>query len=188
MSECTTFYCNGSWTEILMNISPYGWAYAGIAIGLTFSVIGAAWGIWLTGSSLMAASVKAPRIRSKNLVSIIFCEATAIYGVILAIILLSKLSPPKEKNYTLNEDWPWSIFYYAGYAVFFSGVTVGVTNMASGIAVGIAGSSCALADAQDDSLFVKCLVIEIFASALSIFGIIVGISHKVRRRRRRRRR
>jgi V-type H+-transporting ATPase proteolipid subunit len=160
---------------VLTNIPPYGWAYAGIAIGLTFSVLGAAWGIWLTGSTLLAASVKAPRIRSKNLISVIFCEATAIYGVILAIILLSKLSPPKDHDYTLNADWPWSVMYYAGYAVFWSGVTVGMTNLASGIAVGIAGSSCALADAQDETLFVKCLVIEIFASALSIFAIIVGI-------------
>jgi V-type H+-transporting ATPase proteolipid subunit len=172
---CTTYYCNGSWSELLMSISPYAWAYWGIAIGLGFSVLGAAWGIWLTGSTLVAASVKAPRIRSKNLVSIIFCEATAIYGVILAIILLSKMSPPKDKGYTFSEEWNWSTFYYAGYAVFFSGVSVGVTNIASGIAVGIAGSSCALADAQDDSLFVKCLIIEIFASALGIFGIIVGI-------------
>lgn len=154
-------------------MSPYSWANWGIAIGLGFSVVGAAWGIWLTGSSLVGAAVKAPRIRSKNLVSVIFCEATAIYGVILAIILLNKIAPPKDGN--ISSSWNWGTFYFAGYSVFFSGCSVGFTNIASGISVGIAGSACALGDAQDDSLFVKILIVEIFASALGIFGIIVGI-------------
>lgn len=127
-------------------------------------MVGAAWGIWLTGSSLVGAAVKAPRIRSKNLVSVIFCEATAIYGVILAIILLNKVTPPKDVAYTLGTTWPWSIFYYAGYSVFFSGCSVGFTNIASGISVGIAGSACALGDAQDSSLFVKILIVVRFLS------------------------
>lgn len=98
-------------------------------------------------------------------------QTAAIYGVILAIILTNKAQLPK----TVPVD-PVAIANYfraakfAGYACFWSGVAVGLTNLGSGICVGVAGSSCALADAQDASLFVKILIVEIFGSALGIFG------------------
>lgn len=53
---------------MLTHMSPYGYANFGVAFGLGLSIVGAAWGIWLTGSSLVGAAVKAPRIRSKNLI------------------------------------------------------------------------------------------------------------------------
>lgn len=103
-------------------------------------------GIFITGSSILGGGVRAPRIRTKNLISVIFCEVVAIYGVIMSIIFSAKIEAVTgDALYSKNN-------YFTGFAIFWGGLTVGACNLICGISVGINGSSAALADAADPTL------------------------------------
>ncbi|KAL3618339.1 V-type proton ATPase proteolipid subunit [Castilleja foliolosa] len=138
---------SSSWSQALVQISP---PYTSSAIGVapqSASPSSEPPGTYITGSSLVGAAIKAPRITFKSLIS------RGCYYIV-AIILQTKLeSVPFSKIYDQSTR--------AGYARFASGIIVGFANLVRGLCVvGIIGSSCALSDAQ------KILVIEIFGSAL----------------------
>lgn len=57
MPICAKVY---SWSEIIECVDPYTWAYLGIVMTISLSILGAVIGMYITGVTLLSSSIKAP--------------------------------------------------------------------------------------------------------------------------------
>ncbi|KAE9446017.1 hypothetical protein C3L33_22043, partial [Rhododendron williamsianum] len=145
--------------------------FLGAAAALVFSCMGAAYGTAKSGVGVASMGVMRPELVMKSIVPVVMAGVLGIYGLIIAVIISTGINP-KAKSYYL----------FDGYAHLSSGLACGLAGLSAGMAIGIVGmlvlgaSVLGLrANAQQPKLFVGMILILIFAEALALYGLIVGI-------------
>merc|ERR1739848_375630 len=96
-------------------------------------------------------------------IPVVMAGVLGIYGLITAVIINGKLDPADQYS------------SYSGYAHLAAGLTVGMSSLAAGLAIGVVGDAGVRANAQQPRLFVGIILILIFAEALGLYGLIVGL-------------
>jgi len=91
-----------------------------------------------------------------------------IYGLIIAVIIgngVVAISTAGTVTYSV----------YTGYAHLSAGLCCGFSGLAAGVAIGIAGDAGVRAVAQQPKVYVGMVLILIFAEALGLYGLIIGL-------------
>ncbi|XP_002734832.1 V-type proton ATPase 16 kDa proteolipid subunit c-like [Saccoglossus kowalevskii] len=135
----------------------------GATSAMVFSALGAAYGTAKSGTGIAAMSVMRPELIMKSVVPVVMAGIVAIYGLVVALLISNGLVD--DGSYTLFKS-----FVDLG-----AGLSVGLSGLAAGFAIGIVGDSGVRGTAQQPRLFVGMILILIFAEVLGLYGLIVAL-------------
>merc|ERR1719182_524088 len=141
--------------------------FMGAAFALVFSNLGAAYGTGKSGMGISALGVGKPDLVMKSIVPVVMAGVLGIYGLIIAVIIANAVAGV--------EGGRPSYGYFSAMSHFGGGLACGLSGLAAGMAIGIVGDSLTRAAAEQPKLFVGMVLILIFAEALGLYGLIVGL-------------
>ena len=121
----------------------------GVASALVFANLGAAYGTAKSGVGIASLGVIDSSKIFKSLIPIIMAGILGIYGVIVAVLL--------NQDAGKADQTPGG-----GYKILGAGLSCGLSSLASGLAIGVAGDAGVRAFAQSDGIFVGMILILIF--------------------------
>eukprot|EP00933_Yihiella_yeosuensis_P082398 TRINITY_DN96262_c0_g1_i1.p1 TRINITY_DN96262_c0_g1~~TRINITY_DN96262_c0_g1_i1.p1 ORF type:complete len:178 (+),score=48.48 TRINITY_DN96262_c0_g1_i1:83-616(+) len=148
--------------RMMCNPSANFFGMLGVSSAIVFANMGAAYGTAKSGVGISSMGVMRPDMVMRSLIPVVMAGVLGIYGLITAVIINGKIHGPSYSD-------------YSGYAHLAAGLTVGLSSLAAGMAIGIAGDAGVRANAQQPKLFVGMILILIFAEALGLYGLIVGL-------------
>jgi len=138
---------------------------AGIAFAMIFGCIGAAYGTAKSGIGIAGVGTFRSDLIMKSLIPVVMSGIIAVYALVVAVLIAGNMRPPPEMQYSL----------FNGFLHLGCGLSVGLTGLAAGYAIGIVGDSGVRAYMQQSRIFVGMVLILIFGEVLGLYGLIVSL-------------
>ncbi|KAG9234101.1 vacuolar ATP synthase-like protein 16 kDa proteolipid subunit [Amylocarpus encephaloides] len=138
---------------------------AGIAFAMTFGCIGAAFGTAKSGIGISGVGTFRPDLIMKSLIPVVMSGIIAVYSLVIAVLIAGDMGPPPDLNYSL----------FNGFMHLACGLSVGLTGLAAGYAIGIVGDMGVRSYMYQSRIFVGMVLILIFGEVLGLYGLIVAL-------------
>ncbi|KAG9206572.1 v-type proton ATPase 16 kDa proteolipid subunit 2 [Epicoccum nigrum] len=118
---------------------------SGIFFAMAFGCMGAAYGTAKAGVGIAGIGTYRPDLimkltRDQSLIPIVMSGILAVYALVISVLIASDIKPPPEKEYSL----------FAGFMHMGAGLSVGLSGLAAGYAIGIVG----------DAVRASCVVLQ----------------------------
>jgi len=89
----------------------------------------------------------------------------AVYALVIAVLIAGDMNPPPQQHYSL----------FTGFMHLAAGLSVGMSGLAAGYAIGVVGDMGVRSYMQQSRIFVGMVLILIFGEVLGLYGLIVAL-------------
>ncbi|KAL2043950.1 hypothetical protein N7G274_003470 [Stereocaulon virgatum] len=144
------------------NFAPF-FGMGGIASAMIFGCAGAAYGTAKSGIGIAGVGTFRPDLIMKSLIPVVMAGIIAVYSLVIAVLISGDMEP--TKSYSL----------FDGFMHLAAGLSVGLTGLAAGYAIGVVGDVGVRSYMQQSRIFVGMVLILIFGEVLGLYGLIVAL-------------
>ncbi|KAK5170554.1 v-type proton ATPase 16 kDa proteolipid subunit 2 [Saxophila tyrrhenica] len=137
----------------------------GVAFAMIFGCVGAAYGTAKSGIGIAGVGTFRSDLIMKSLIPVVMSGIIAVYALVVAVLIAGNMKPPSQNSYSL----------FQGFLHLACGLSVGLTGLAAGYAIGKVGDTGVRSYMQQSRIFVGMVLILIFGEVLGLYGLIVAL-------------
>ena len=141
-------------------MDPILMSLIGLALAIGVPIFSASFSIIICGTALAGISTEKPELVSRLIITVVLGEALAIYGLLIAFMLLGKVP-----DITTADSASKALI---------SGIIISVATASAGAGISYSGSSLIAATAENPDTFSSNVIGVVLSEALAIYGLLIA--------------